>query len=430
LTQALAENVAGVEFEVTKIEVQAFNNMFCPAGYTEMTGQSYDSKWVTYAPDIDACAEACDLQTPNHGNEPARKCDSFQFSEIVNSNGWGQCWRFEPAQPTDTSSNRQHFVFCSRETTPDQPSSSKTLSKIGDGYCTSGGQKVGLLGYTLATKADECLANCEADSDCVGAMTAYDYYCQLYKSTDVHTMTGAIDGVANYRTEWSCYAKQDPHSVVLMEFQANGISAASFPSVEADMKATLASELGVNPGQIELSLTPFRRRLSSTDSVTIYTKVNAMEEDLEKINEVKDDSSSLTQALAENVAGVEFEVTKTEVQAFTAPPSSEPEEAVKESDENTVSMTTFAIVVAILAVLLIVAAIYILCNSSSDSEKESPDAEYGKRLPVSTAEDLEMTGLPKTLEDNSSFGGGLTFGEGVSTNTGLNNEWQNASNVL
>merc|ERR1712012_543494 len=101
------------------------------------------------------------------------------------------------------------------------------------------------------------------------------------------------------------------------------------------------------------------------------------------INEVTDDSSSLTQALAENVAGVEFEVTKTEVQAFTAPPS-EPEEAVKESDENTVSMTIFAIVVAILAALLIVAAIYILCNSSSDSEKESPDAEYGKRLPVTT----------------------------------------------
>jgi len=196
--------------------------------------------------------------------------------------------------------------------------------------------------------------------------------------------------------------------------------------VEGDIKATLANELGVNPGQIQLSLTPFRRRLESTDSVTIYTKVNAMEEDLAKINEVKSDSSLLTQALAEQVVGVEFEVTKEiEVQAFTATPASEPE--AKESEANTVSMTTFAIVVAILAALLIVAAIYILCNSSSDSEKESPDAEYGKRLPVSTAEDLEMTGIPKTLEDNSSFGGGLTFGEGVSTNTGLNNEWQNDS---
>merc|ERR1712062_765566 len=97
--------------------------------------------------------------------------------------------------------------------------------------------------------------------------------------------------------------------------------------------------------------------------------------------------------------------------------------APEDSEEKTVSMQIFVIVVAIMALLLLVVVIYLLCTScSAKSEK------HEKRLPTTQDEDVEMTGIPRSSTDKSV--GGLTLGEGVSTNTGLNAAWQNDSKLL
>jgi len=199
------------------------------------------------------------------------------------------------------------------------------------------------------------------------------------------------------------------------DFQATGVDAATFPTVESDFKSTLASELGLTEGQIELSLTPFRRRLVDSDEpLTIYTQIQATEEDVETINQV--DQSSLTTALANEIEGVQFEVVNTEVQAFEAP-----ETDSSSAEEKTVSMTTFVVVVSILSVIILVISVYFSLNScKTDSTDE-------KRLPTTKGEAMELTDIENVtvvaaklenmqVVDVESFGG-LTLGEGVSTNT-------------
>merc|ERR1719392_140331 len=299
---------SGVTFDLTGSQIDR-TSMSCPVGFVEMQGQTSDSSWVTYADGIDACAQACDLQTPNHQNLPPRDCNSFQYSPSVNANGWGQCWRFADADPEDTSSNRgPDFVFCSRQPTEVDASSTKTLSNLGDGRCAVNGVMVDLMGYTLRTSHDDCLNACEADSDCVAAMPAYDYYCQLYKTADV---VGEIDSVDASQLQWSCYVREDPDNVVLMDFQANGVDAAGFSALEDDFKAMLASQLGLSLGQIELSATPFRRMLQDQLQFQFYVKINAQEVDMAAINAAIANPSSLN--LNTIASGVTFDLTGSQI---------------------------------------------------------------------------------------------------------------------
>merc|ERR1711972_115964 len=243
-----------------------------------------------------------------------------------------------------------------------------------------------------------------------------------------------------------------------MDFQATGIDATSFPAVEDDFKSTLASELGLSVGQIELSLTPFRRRLvSENEPLTIYTKIQATEEDLDMINQVSDDTSSLTAALGKQIEGVEFEVLNTDVQAYK---SSEPDTPSNSEEETaSVSVTTFVVVVGILVVLLLVISVLFSrsgCKTVSTDEKglstpkgenlELADIEnvqvvdansYGsdtvwdtKRLPATKGEDQQLADTENLqVADDPSFGGELSIGDGVSTNTTeLEAQWNTTDN--
>ena len=66
---------------------------------------------------------------------------------------------------------------------------------------------------TSPTTKEECLAACEEDDECVAAMPAYDYYCQLFKMSDV----SLVDGFAeNYQPQWECYAKPPSNMLCLI----------------------------------------------------------------------------------------------------------------------------------------------------------------------------------------------------------------------
>jgi hypothetical protein len=81
-----------------------------------------------------------------------------------------------------------------------------TLDFLGNGRCADDGAIVDwpAAGYFLKTTKEDCLAQCEENADCTGAITAYNYYCAHYLSTDITMFDGEP---SKYQTQWECHAK-------------------------------------------------------------------------------------------------------------------------------------------------------------------------------------------------------------------------------
>jgi len=253
-------------------------------------------------------------------------------------------------------------------------------------------------------------------------MPAYDYYCQLYKTSNV---VGTIDSVDSSQLQWSCFVKQDPDRVVMMDFHVTGTDAAGFAAIEDEFKAALASELGLSTGQIEVSTTPFRRMLvGGEDFVFIYTRIRATEDDMDSINEVAQNPSDLSDALARDLEAVQVELISTSVQSFTAPEDATTETTTDVDEASTVSTTAFLLTVGGLSILLLTLGASILIWHCTGSNTVVEDTHL-KRLPTTrgTTDDVEMATKISKIEDvasNSSCGSPL--GEGV--NTHLETAWK------
>lgn len=160
---------------------------------------------------------------------------------------------------------------------------------------------------------------------------------------------------------------------------AQGWTSTDFDAHKAELAASLASKLGITDGQVELSLTPFqRRRLMQTESLNIYAKIQAKEEEMEAINSRTSDLEALSRDVSNEIEGVSFEVKNTDVQAFES--STNTASATKDKD---FSLTTFLIAVCCLLVGLGGGSVgYAYCYQPKSAEDEI-DAEMGmpKRTP-------------------------------------------------
>merc|ERR1719361_917630 len=518
LTTALETRFASTQFTLLNShvksiqEAQSSSAVQCPAGSVVRTGYSHEGSWTTYTDTIEDCKQACDLQTPNHGNRPARPCNAFMWSPTVRAGTKGQCWRFENTTP-EFPTNIGDFTYCERTDvvgqimdsgadcgrsnaitteaecrqyaaslgvtfswvgivhapggcywhhntgmsgaqitnigfnsdltdngsgwggvgkvckesdvfvaggdacpaqsehlthvdcrdaaeklgiyywgsnpaaprgcwkyvnpvngatyafgnvndgnniqpadispicrTTDEPANA--LSLLGAGRCKANGNIIPLGAYTLQTPKDKCITDCEAEANCVAAMPAYNYYCQLFMKSDVAVVD---DFEANYQTQWECYAKSSPDKIVSLSTKAQGMSSAQFYAQQQDLAASLASSLGVNAGQVELSLTPFQRRaLNSDNGLNIFAKIRARESEMETINEKTSDLDALSRELsAENDEGVTFEVESTDVQAFELDESPNTDQGAVENIEKTDGISTEIFVATILVCLMV-----------------------------------------------------------------------------
>merc|ERR1719336_2787759 len=306
----------------------------------------------------------------------------------------------------------------------------------------SNGNIVPLSAYTLKTPKSKCLSDCEMNRNCVAAMPAYNYYCQLYMKSDVAFVD---DFAANYMTQWECYAKLTPDKIVTMQIKAQGMTSAGFYAQKQDLATSLASSLGVSAGQVELSLTPFQRRALSGAGLDIYARIEAMESDMQHISEKTSDLENLAQELSDSMEGMTFEVGKSGVQTndiatkepteeSTSNPSdiptkepaeestSEPSElaeTISETETKSRGVSTEVFVVVAFACVLLGLAIAFLIQWLSNSSKDDYDLENGaKRQPGPTTlpalkkeislQDLHVVDVP-----SGSFGGHTTeLGEG------------------
>jgi len=351
--------------------------------------------------------------------------DCRDAAETLGINYWGSspsapigCWKY--VNPVNGATH----VFANNIANPDPsriqwndiapickptPEDSNALGLLGAGRCKSNGNIVPLGGYTLKTPKDQCLADCEADADCVAAMPAYNYYCQLFKTTDVRYVD---DFASNYQTQWECYAKTVPDQIVTMQLKAEGMNAAQFAAQKGDIAASLASSLDVPAGRIELSLTPFQRRALSTndEGLDIYVRVRALEAEMEAINEKTSDPDALAREISTHE--VTFEVTETESQAFESP--STDSEVVTETKSEGVSTGIFILgaLICLVVGLSLGVAIHRWCVK--EVRKADADLEIGgKRIPTGSSQpdlkrEISLQGVAATT--SPVFGG--TDGKG------------------
>jgi len=207
-------------------------------------------------------------------------------------------------------------------------------------------------------------------------MPAYDYYCQLYKASDV--ATGVIDDFqANYQEQWECYAKAIPDKVVVMEFTAQGWTAADFDTQRGDVTNAVARSLGVTPSQVELSLTPFGRRLlvQTEEDLNIYARIKASNEEAQAIQEKTQDLSTLSEEISSEIEGASFEVTKTDTQSIREESSllqgqsttSEPRNQEEESKDVSFGTLIGAASACLLVGLVLGGVGYVYCLQKSDA---------------------------------------------------------------
>merc|ERR1712117_654275 len=185
-----------VQSEDQDVEIAA-SIVECPAGFTEMTGQSMDHTWVTYTADIDSCRTACDTQEPNHQGLPSRECNSFQWSPTVRAGALGQCWRFEHRAPEDSTSNRHDFTFCSRDATPTDEKTVTIVSAIYGSNCDGSDQTEFLR--AACDGEEKCTYHIDHMSigdPCRGIRKAYKvtYMCSGESSERVARVTGEASG--------------------------------------------------------------------------------------------------------------------------------------------------------------------------------------------------------------------------------------------
>jgi hypothetical protein len=275
------------------------------------------------------------------------------------------------AQVVGESSGKDLVLDCTKQET-------NTLTSLGNDRCMSNGVLVPLhrenASNTRVSK-NECVVTCEADPNCLAAMSAYDYYCNHFTAADP-----LVDGIANgYQRQWECFARSNPDKIVTMQMTAQGWTSTDFDAHKAELAASLASKLGITDGQVELSLTPFqRRRLMQTESLNIYAKIQAKEEEMEAINSRTSDLEALSRDVSNEIEGVSFEVKNTDVQAFESS-TTNTASATKED----VSLTTFLIAVCCLLVGLGGGSVGYAYWYQPKSAEDAIDAEMGmpKRTP-------------------------------------------------
>jgi len=384
---------------------------------------------------VDCKAAAEKLGIHYWGSNPAAPRGCWRFINPVNGATYvfGNANDGNNIQPADIS------PICRKTNDP----GSSVFSLLGAGRCKSNGNIVPLSAYTLHTPKSKCISDCEMNRNCVAAMPAYDYYCQLFMKSDVAFVD---DFAANYQTQWECYAKLTPDKIVTMQIKAQGMTSAGFYAQKQDLATSLASSLGVSAGQVELSLTPFQRRALSGEGLDIYARIEAMESDMQLISEKTSDLDTLAQELSDSMEGMTFEVGKSEVQTTdiltkepteesTSNPSDIPtKEPTEESTSNpsglaeTISetetksrgvSTEVFVVVAFACVLLGLAIAFLIQWLSNSSKDDDTDLENGaKRQPGPTPlpalkkeislQDLHVVDVP-----SGSFGGNTTeLGEG------------------
>merc|ERR1711953_640279 len=346
---------------------------------------------------VDCRAAAEKLGIHYWGSNPAAPRGCWRFINPVN----GATYVFGNVNDGNNIMPADISPICRKTNDP----GSSVFTLLGAGRCKSNGNIVPLSAYTLKTPKSKCLSDCEMNRNCVAAMPANDYYCQLFMKSDVAFVD---DFAANYQTQWECYAKLNPDKIVTMQIKAQGMTSAGFYAQKQDLATSLASSLGVSAGQVELSLTPFQRRALSGEGLDIYARIEAMESDMELINEKTSDVDALARELSDSLEGMTFEVERSEVE------TSELTETNPEAETKSKGVSTEAFVGAIFACAIVCAGIgflahFLLSNSSKDNDA---DLETGaKRLPTSlelqkeiSLQDLHVLDVP-----SGSTGGNTTI---------------------
>merc|ERR1719210_2476832 len=138
------------------------------------------------------------------------QCSLSEDSEIIFDA------RYEERQPGRITSGN-----CIPESKPECPQGN-SLNFLGEGRCAANGAMLDFPanGYFLKTSKDECLSQCEANDDCVGAITAYGYYCAHYLRSDVAMFD---ETPSTLQTQWECHAKcfYTKHENECKEFMPN-----------------------------------------------------------------------------------------------------------------------------------------------------------------------------------------------------------------
>merc|ERR1712027_37734 len=341
-----------VQSEDQDVEIAA-SIVECPAGFTQMTGQSMDHTWVTYTADIDSCRTACDTQEPNHQGLPSRECNSFQWSPTVRAGALGQCWRFEHRAPEDSTSNRHDFTFCSRDAISTDEKTVTIVSAIYGSNC-DGSDQTEVLRATCdgEEKCTYHIDHMSIGDPCRGIYKTYKvtYTCSGESSERVARVTGEASGkdlvldcsvaassdglvsLGNDRCKsngvlapiaWTNpekYFKRTSRGACLAKCEAVSNCLAAMTSYDyycaIFFASDLAEKMGVSEGQVELSLTPFQRRiLTEMRSLQIYVKISAKEEEMEAIKSRTSDLEALSREVS-NELGVNFTVEEIEVTDF------------------------------------------------------------------------------------------------------------------
>merc|ERR1711953_1149919 len=351
---------------------------------------------------VDCRAAAERLGVHYWGSNPAAPRGCWKYVNPVN----GATYAFGNVHNGNDIKYADISPICSKTNDP----GSSIFTLLGAGRCKSNGNIVPLGGYTLKTPKNQCLADCEADADCVAAMPAYNYYCQLFKTTDVRYVD---DFASNYQTQWECYAKTVPDQIVTMQLKAEGMNAAQFAAQKGDIAASLANSLDIPAGRVELSLTPFQRRALSTneEGLDIYVRVRALEAEMEAINEKASDSDALAKEIS--TQEVSFEVTEIESQAFALEETPNTDtEVVTETKSEGVSTGIFILgaLICLVVGLSLGVAIHRWCVK--EVEKADADLEIGgKRIPTGSSQtDLKREISLQGVDATTVFGG--TDGKG------------------
>jgi len=376
---------------------------------------------------VDCRAAAEKLGIHYWGSNPAAPRGCWKYVNPVN----GATYAFGNVHNGNDIKYADISPICSKTNDP----GSSIFTLLGAGRCKSNGNIVPLGGYTLKTPKSKCLSDCEMNRNCVAAMPAYNYYCQLFMKSEVAIVD---DFAANYQTQWECHAKVTPDKIVTMQITAQGMTSAGFYAQKQDLAASLAGSLGVSAGQVELSLTPFQRRALNDAGLDIFARIEAMESDMNVITEKVRDLDALAQELSDNMGGVTFEVENSEVQTTELPtqestlePSKSPTvsptngptelgERIAEVETKSEGVSTELFVVAIfVCVFLGVGIGYLVHSLSSKSVQEDDvDLENGakKRLPGPNTLPVLKGGisLQGVVDADSWSCGGLTteLGEG------------------
>merc|ERR1719471_2835142 len=114
---------------------------------------------------IDDCRDAAETLGINYwGSSPSAPIGCWKYVNPVN--GATHVFANNIANPDPSRIQWNDIAPICKPTAED----SNALGLLGAGRCKSNGNIVPLVGYTLKTPKDKCLADCEADANCVATV--------------------------------------------------------------------------------------------------------------------------------------------------------------------------------------------------------------------------------------------------------------------